>query len=126
MSLQERAAARHQAEEQSQQKSPQHYSGAAAAKRPPPPPPPPKPRQNNKQYVIALYDLEAQQEGDLDIRKNDRIEVLERTNDTMDWWKGRIGDRVGMFPGKGFPAKEEFKDKTLILFPKKANYVQEL
>lgn len=47
-----------------------------------------------------MYDLDAQQEGDLSIRKDDRIEVLERTQDTMDWWKGRIGDRVGMFPGK--------------------------
>ncbi|KAI7873879.1 BAR-domain-containing protein [Lichtheimia hyalospora FSU 10163] len=68
----------------------------ATFRRQPPPPPPPR---NNTSIVIALYDLDAQQEGDLSIRKDDRIEVLERTQDTMDWWKGRIGDRVGMFPG---------------------------
>ncbi|KAI9318472.1 hypothetical protein BX666DRAFT_1928323 [Dichotomocladium elegans] len=62
-------------------------------------PPAPPPRNNTATYVIALYDLDAQQEGDLSIRADDRIEVLERTEDTMDWWKGRIGDRVGMFPG---------------------------
>lgn len=72
---------------------------AASFRRQPPPPPPPR-SSNNTSFVIALYDLDAQQEGDLSIRKDDKIEVLERTQDTMDWWKGRIGDRVGMFPGK--------------------------
>ncbi|KAJ8655977.1 hypothetical protein O0I10_008417 [Lichtheimia ornata] len=71
---------------------------AASFRRQPPPPPPPR-SSNNTSFVIALYDLDAQQEGDLSIRKDDKIEVLERTQDTMDWWKGRIGDRVGMFPG---------------------------
>ncbi|KAI8137618.1 hypothetical protein BJV82DRAFT_336179 [Fennellomyces sp. T-0311] len=77
--LQERAAAKQSAED-----------------KPRPPPPPPKPRM--KQYVVALYDLDAQQEGDLSIRSGDRIEIIEKTNDTNDWWKGRIGDREGMFP----------------------------
>ncbi|KAI7861294.1 hypothetical protein BDF14DRAFT_1720786 [Spinellus fusiger] len=63
-------------------------------------PPPPKPRlKPSVQYAIALYDLEAQQQGDLTLCKNDRIEIIEKTPDTMGWWKGRLGNDVGMFPG---------------------------
>ncbi|KAI9247696.1 hypothetical protein BDA99DRAFT_253801 [Phascolomyces articulosus] len=63
-----------------------------------PPPPPPKPQTLKKEYVVALYDLDAQQDGDLTIRAGDRIEIIEKTDDTMDWWKGKIGQREGMFP----------------------------
>lgn len=83
-----------------QQQHPEPVTQQTASFRRQPPPPPPPRSSNNTSFVIALYDLDAQQEGDLSIRKDDRIEVLERTQDTMDWWKGRIGDRVGMFPGK--------------------------
>ena len=52
-----------------------------------------------KSYVVALYDFEPQAEGDLGFRKDDKIEVTERKEDVNDWWTGRIGDRVGSFPG---------------------------
>ncbi|GJE96828.1 BAR-domain-containing protein [Phanerochaete sordida] len=76
-------------------------SGFAAKKAPPPPPPlKPKPRaEPEKQYVVALYDFEAQADGDLDFRAGDRIEVVERTGSTEDWWTGRINGRQGVFPG---------------------------
>lgn len=108
ISLQERAAVR-RAEQEGSTTTATSFAAAAPAKRAPPPPPP-KPRvpeQPARQYVIALYDLDAQQEGDLSFRKDDKIEVLERTDNTMDWWKGRLGSQVGMFPGK----KEEKLDK---------------
>lgn len=52
-----------------------------------------------KSYVVALYDFEPQAEGDLGFKRDDKIEVLERKEDVNDWWSGRIGDRVGSFPG---------------------------
>lgn len=64
-----------------------------------PPPPPPSRGTPKKEYVEALYDLPASQDGDLSFSVGDRIEVVERSDNTDDWWKGRIGNRVGMFPG---------------------------
>ncbi|KXS09954.1 BAR-domain-containing protein [Gonapodya prolifera JEL478] len=61
-------------------------------------PPPPLPG-GRKSYVVALYDFEAQQPGDLSFRKDERIEVVERTSDVNDWWTGKIGVRTGSFPG---------------------------
>lgn len=72
-------------------------------KRAPPPPPPSKKFSsinNKKEYVEALYELKAPQEGDLSFRAGDLIEVLEKSEKTEDWWKGRLGDQTGMFPGK--------------------------
>ncbi|KAI8336797.1 hypothetical protein BC941DRAFT_376739 [Chlamydoabsidia padenii] len=64
----------------------------------PPPPPPPKPKAFVKpiEYAQALYDFDAQQPGDLPLREGDRIEIIEKAED---WWKGRIGNQVGIFPG---------------------------
>ena len=50
--------------------------------------------------VVAVYDYDAQQEGDLSFRKDDRIELVQRTADTNDWWTGRLNGRQGIFPGK--------------------------
>jgi amphiphysin len=52
----------------------------------------------SNQYVIALYDFEAQAVGDLSFRRDEKIEVLEKRN-VNDWWVGRIGTRTGQFPG---------------------------
>ncbi|KAI0693634.1 BAR-domain-containing protein [Cytidiella melzeri] len=78
-------------------------SSFAAAKKAPPPPPPLKPKpkvaEPERHYVVALYDFEAQAEGDLDFKAGDRIEVVEKTDSTEDWWTGRIDGRQGVFPG---------------------------
>ncbi|KAI0327254.1 BAR-domain-containing protein [Cubamyces sp. BRFM 1775] len=72
----------------------------AAAKKAPPPPPPLKPKPKPAaQYVVALYDFAAQADGDLDFKAGDRIEVVERTESTEDWWTGRLDGRTGVFPG---------------------------
>ncbi|THU90764.1 BAR-domain-containing protein [Dendrothele bispora CBS 962.96] len=76
---------------------------AAAAKKAPPPPPPlkPKPKLAPKpQFVVALYDFEAQAEGDLSFSVGDRIEIVERTASAEDWWTGRLNGVQGVFPGK--------------------------
>ncbi|KZT24675.1 BAR-domain-containing protein [Neolentinus lepideus HHB14362 ss-1] len=83
--------------------SPPASAAAAAAKRAPPPPPPlkPKPKAESPavQYVVALYDFEAQADGDLSFNAGDRIELVERTTSQEDWWTGRVNDRQGVFPG---------------------------
>ena len=50
-------------------------------------------------YVVAQFDFSAQADGDLDFKVGDRIEVIERTESTEDWWKGRLNGRTGVFPG---------------------------
>ncbi|KAI9473289.1 hypothetical protein BX667DRAFT_470912 [Coemansia mojavensis] len=81
-------------------KPPAPYVAPAAAKSTPPPPPPPTyPGGSGVKRVQALYDFNGEQPGDLSIRENDIIELIERTDDTNDWWTGRIGNRKGIFPG---------------------------
>ncbi|KAI8344566.1 hypothetical protein BC941DRAFT_408985 [Chlamydoabsidia padenii] len=50
-------------------------------------------------YVVALYDYQAQAEGDLSFRKDDKIELVERTMDQNDWWTGTLNGQTGIFPG---------------------------
>ncbi|KAF6766426.1 hypothetical protein DFP72DRAFT_866466 [Ephemerocybe angulata] len=78
-------------------------SSAAATKRAPPPPPPlkpkPKPPVPQVQYVTAVYDFDAQAEGDLSFRAGDRIEIVKKTQSQEDWWTGRVNGLEGVFPG---------------------------
>ncbi|ORX51347.1 hypothetical protein DM01DRAFT_320355 [Hesseltinella vesiculosa] len=76
--------------------SPASLSPAASSRRAPPPPPP---ASKPKKYVIALYDYDAQADGDLSFRKDDRIELIERTTDANDWWTGSLHGMRGIFPG---------------------------
>ncbi|KAG0003672.1 hypothetical protein BGZ79_000294 [Entomortierella chlamydospora] len=62
-------------------------------------PPPPPPKKIGVRMVVALYDYDAQQEGDLSFRRDDRIELIERTPDVNGWWSGRLNGRQGLFPG---------------------------
>ncbi|KAJ5669582.1 SH3 domain-containing protein [Penicillium macrosclerotiorum] len=48
--------------------------------------------------AIALYTFDADQEGDLGFKKGEVITIIKRTEKAEDWWTGRIGDRVGIFP----------------------------
>ncbi|KAH8834904.1 hypothetical protein DL96DRAFT_1572208 [Flagelloscypha sp. PMI_526] len=79
-------------------------SAMAAAKKAPPPPPPLKPKPSlvkKKDVVVALYDFDAQAEGDLSFRAGDRIEIVKRSPNTEDWWTGRLESdgSEGVFPG---------------------------
>jgi len=76
--------------------------GAAKAKGPAPPPPKPKPTRlagHAVETVTALYDYEAQAEGDLSFSTGEIIEIVRRTENTNEWWTGKIGVRQGQFPG---------------------------
>ncbi|WVQ72630.1 hypothetical protein IAR50_002189 [Cryptococcus sp. DSM 104548] len=70
-------------------------------KKAPPPPPAlkPKPSFNAVKYATAIFDYEAQAEGDLSFHAGDRIEIVERTESSEDWWTGRLDGRQGVFPG---------------------------
>ncbi|KAI9203763.1 uncharacterized protein BJ171DRAFT_507867 [Polychytrium aggregatum] len=72
-----------------------HYTASPSAAVPPPRPP----RGPAANYVTALYDYQAQANGDLSFSKGDRIELIERTEFANDWWKGRLNGNTGVFPG---------------------------
>ncbi|OMH82719.1 Regulator of cytoskeleton and endocytosis [Zancudomyces culisetae] len=78
------------------------YNSAAAVQQMsmPKPPPPPIPKSQPKTvYAVALYEFAGQQEGDLVIKPNDVIEIIERTPEVNDWWTGRLRGKIGTFPG---------------------------
>lgn len=60
----------------------------------------PTPPPSRAKYVLALYDYDAQAEGDLTFKKDDKIELVNRTEDANDWWTGRLRGAIGVFPGK--------------------------
>lgn len=68
-------------------------------KKAPPPLPPHNSKPKSVQYVRALYDYEAQAEGDLSFKKGDKIEVITRKEDVNEWWKGKLNGKIGDFPG---------------------------
>ncbi|KIJ21433.1 hypothetical protein PAXINDRAFT_64064 [Paxillus involutus ATCC 200175] len=76
-------------------------TAAAATKRPPPPPPlKPKPKPEPVvEYVTALYDFDAQAEGDLSFKTGDRIAIVTKTESQEDWWTGCLNGAEGVFPG---------------------------
>ncbi|GMK55211.1 hypothetical protein CspeluHIS016_0202670 [Cutaneotrichosporon spelunceum] len=89
--------------------APPPYSAASSAaalslvagKKAPPPPPPlkPKPGSPPRQFCTAIFDYEAQAQGDLSFSAGDRIEIVERTDSAEDWWTGKVNGRQGIFPG---------------------------
>lgn len=74
---------------------------STVSKKAPPPPPPMKPKAsyNNVKYATAIFDYEAQAEGDLSFHAGDRIEIVEQTESAEDWWTGRLDGVTGVFPG---------------------------
>lgn len=75
-------------------------SASASGKRAPPPPPALKPRPSYVEkavYATALYDFQAQNEGDLSFQVGDRIEILKKSEDQ--WWTGKLPSGLtGVFP----------------------------
>lgn len=84
--------------------SPVSASLATAAKgKSAPPPPKPKPSRLSgtvPETVTALYDYEAQAEGDLSFTTGDVIEIISRTSNENEWWTGRVNGKQGQFPGR--------------------------
>ncbi|KAJ6034043.1 hypothetical protein N7499_010199 [Penicillium canescens] len=81
--------------------SPTGSFSSAAKGKPAPPPPRAKPSHLSAkpvETVTALYDYEAQAHGDLGFSAGDVIEIVQRTDNTNEWWSGRVGGREGQFP----------------------------
>lgn len=80
------------------------WGSAAKAKGAAPPPPKPKPSRLSGvpavEHVTALYDYEAQAEGDLSFITGDVIEIITRTQNDNEWWTGKVRGKQGQFPGK--------------------------
>jgi len=57
----------------------------------------PTEKKTNKK-VRALYDYTAQNPDELTFKAYDIIEVTEETNNSSDWWMGRLNSQVGLFP----------------------------
>ncbi|TVY59627.1 Regulator of cytoskeleton and endocytosis [Lachnellula suecica] len=79
------------------------WGAAAKAKGAAPPPPKPKPSRLSgapgAETATALYDYEAQAEGDLSFSTGDVIEIVTRTANDNEWWIGKIRGKQGQFPG---------------------------
>lgn len=77
--------------------------GSAAKSKGAPPPPKPKPSRLSGvpavEHVTALYDYEAQAEGDLSFLTGDVIEIISRTQNDNEWWIGKVRGKQGQFPG---------------------------
>lgn len=89
------------------EKTPSAWGNAAAAKSKPPPPKPKPSRLSNvpsAEHATALYDYEAQAEGDLSFTTGDTIEIIQRTANENEWWTGKCRGKQGQFPGKLFLA----------------------
>lgn len=56
------------------------------------------PKPPKREYVKALFDFEGKEKGDLAFRRGDKIEVLIKTEQTIDWWTGRLNQKIGVFP----------------------------
>jgi amphiphysin len=79
------------------------WGAAAKAKGAAPPPPKPKPSRLSgappAETATALYDYEAQAEGDLSFSTGDTIEIVTRGATENAWWIGKIKGKQGQFPG---------------------------
>ncbi|KAL1593364.1 BAR adaptor protein Hob1 [Paraconiothyrium brasiliense] len=79
------------------------WGSAAKSKGAAPPPPKPKPSRLSgvpaARTCTALYDYEAQAEGDLSFITGDVIELVTWTENTNEWWIGKVRGKQGQFPG---------------------------
>ena len=80
-----------------------NWGAAAKAKGAAPPPPKPKPSRLSGVPTLtatALYDYEAQAEGDLSFSAGDVIEVTKKGATENEWWTGKLTGKAGQFPGE--------------------------
>jgi growth factor receptor-bound protein 2 len=54
------------------------------------------PPSTTEPIFVAAYDFTPQEDVEIELKRGDRIRVLDRTD--INWWKGEIHGRVGLFP----------------------------
>jgi growth factor receptor-binding protein 2 len=56
---------------------------------------PPAPTNDGQNYVAA-YDFQPQEEGEIELKRGDRIRMLDQAD--ANWWKGEVRGNIGLFP----------------------------
>jgi len=51
---------------------------------------------NNNQFFVAAYDFAPEEEGEIELKRGDRIRMLDQSD--SNWWKGEVRGQVGLFP----------------------------
>lgn len=96
-----------------------NLAAAAKAKGAAPPPPKPKPKalagHALTETATALYDFEAQANGDLSFTTGDTIEIVTRTQNENEWWTGKLNGRQGQFPGMSYLFGHVKSDMQIVL-----------
>ncbi|UJR22648.1 hypothetical protein I4U23_025688 [Adineta vaga] len=62
----------------------------------PPPPPMSSVSSNDGQTYVAAYDFQPQEEGEIELKRGDRIRMLDQSD--ANWWKGEVRGSIGLFP----------------------------
>ncbi|UJR26412.1 hypothetical protein I4U23_007744 [Adineta vaga] len=59
-------------------------------------PMPPSTTSTDGQNYVAAYDFQPQEEGEIELRRGDRIRMLDQND--ANWWKGEVRGKSGLFP----------------------------
>lgn len=51
---------------------------------------------NMNTIFIAAYDFAPEEEGEIELKRGDRIRMLDQSD--SNWWKGEVRGKVGLFP----------------------------
>lgn len=65
---------------------------------------------NETNLVKALHSFKANEEGELEFKRGDLIQVVERNEDG--WWKGTLNGREGIFPSN-YVDENEKKEESI-------------
>jgi amphiphysin len=60
--------------------------------------PPVAQERNSSVFAISVYPFQSDTPGDLPFEKDEKIQIIQKTENQEDWWMGRIGDKEGYFP----------------------------
>ncbi|KAI1813142.1 hypothetical protein GGS20DRAFT_495617 [Poronia punctata] len=74
------------------------FPSIVAKKKPPPPPPKRIGSNRPEEFVVAQFNFDGGNAGDLSFRSGDKIRIVKKTDTLDDWWVGEIGGVKGSFP----------------------------